>query len=129
MGNTKIDINYIKDYLIKIGSKATLLSTKYKTNADKLLFKCSCGKIFDFYLSNFNICIDVDGEQHFRPTNIRGMSDKKAYETYARTSYNDEVKDKYCRDSNIQLIRISYIQVKNGKYKNIIQSIINNKNQ
>ena len=84
---------------------------------------------FDFYLSDFNICIEVDGEQHFRPTNIRGMSDKKAYETYAKTSYNDKVKDKYCRDSNIQLIRISYIQVKNGEYKNIIQSIINNKNQ
>ena len=27
---------------------------------------------FDFYLVNENICIEVDGQQHFKPTNIRG---------------------------------------------------------
>lgn len=42
-----------------------------------------------------------------------------------RTSYNDKIKDKYCQENNILLLRISYLDIKSYKYKQIIQSIMN----
>lgn len=80
---------------------------------------------FDFYLPDYNICIEVDGEQHFAPIRFKTESEEKALEFYERTSYNDKIKDKYCQENNILLLRISYLDIKSYKYKQIIQSIMN----
>ena len=55
---------------------------------------------FDFYLPNHNICIEYDGIQHFR-------EDSKWYSE--DLIKNDKIKTKYCKDNNIKLIRISYL--------------------
>lgn len=79
---------------------------------------------FDFYLIEQNTIIEVDGEQHFKPTRIKGISEEDANIEFDRTRYNDIIKNNYCINNNINIIRISYKQIKDKKYKEIIQSII-----
>jgi Zn finger protein HypA/HybF involved in hydrogenase expression len=64
---------------------------------------------FDFYLPNHNICIEFDGKQHFRPINFFG-----GYENFKNTIVRDTIKNKFCLDNNIKIIRIPY-----DKYKEI----------
>jgi hypothetical protein len=60
---------------------------------------------FDFYLSEYNICIEYDGEQHFK----RFHFEKDDIRLEKRQKL-DEIKNEYCRKNNIHLIRISYFQ-------------------
>ena len=59
---------------------------------------------FDFYLSAYNCCIEYDGVQHFMYRE-HGWNTKQHYED---TLYRDRIKNKYCKDNNIKLIRIDY---------------------
>ncbi len=59
--------------------------------------------IFDFYLPKYNMCIEYDGRQHYEPVNYFG-----GLESYNRLKLLDSIKDKYCDDNNIKLIRVSY---------------------
>ena len=58
---------------------------------------------FDFYLPEMNMCIEYDGEQHFRPVDAFGGENSFAG-TYAR----DNIKNEYCTAHNIRLVRIPY---------------------
>ena len=78
---------------------------------------------FDFYLYENNILIEVDGQGHYEPSRFRGITQEKAEETYNKTIYNDNIKTKFCQLNNIKLIRISYEDINNQNYKNIIQTI------
>jgi hypothetical protein len=75
--------------------------------------------LFDFYLPEYNICIEYDGEQHFSPINF-GSNLKLAYKKYLYLQKNDEIKNNYCKLNNINLIRIPYYE------KNNIENILNN---
>lgn len=57
---------------------------------------------FDFYLPDYNCCIEYDGIQHFK---IAGWQDEKGL---LKTQKRDAIKNQYCKDNNIKLIRISY---------------------
>lgn len=57
---------------------------------------------FDFYLPKQNLCIEYDGRQHFLP--IFGEK------PFKETIINDSIKNKYCEDNNIKLIRIKYTE-------------------
>lgn len=59
---------------------------------------------FDFYLPKFNICIEYDGKQHF-------LKESKFYSE--DIIINDQIKNEYCIENNINLIRISYLEYKN----------------
>lgn len=58
---------------------------------------------FDFYLSNHNIAIEFDGKQHFEPVEHFGG---KKYLEYIQK--RDKIKNDYCHQNNIRLIRIRY---------------------
>ena len=58
---------------------------------------------FDFYLPEYNICIEYDGKQHFVPVEIFG-----GINNFKQTINNDKIKTEYCKENNIQLIRIKY---------------------
>ena len=58
---------------------------------------------FDFYLPNYNTCIEYDGIQHFKPIEFFGGK-----EGFEQRKYNDEIKTKYCLSHNINLIRLPY---------------------
>jgi hypothetical protein len=75
---------------------------------------------FDFYLPKQNILIEFDGRQHYVPVNFYGCSDEQAEKTHLELIHNDELKNKYCLNKNIQLIRISYT------IKNIEEFLNNN---
>lgn len=61
---------------------------------------------FDFYLPDFNIAIEYMGEQHYRDNHFF----KESLETIQR---RDLIKQQYCLDNNIELIIISYKELKN----------------
>ena len=80
---------------------------------------------FDFYLVDYNIIIEVDGQGHYKPTKFNGISSHDSQKTYERTIYNDHIKNKFCKDNNIKIIRIPYTKFNNNQeYKQIIQTII-----
>ena len=79
---------------------------------------------FDFYLSNYNCCIEVDGEGHYQPTRFNGIDKQRAKELFNQTQIRDNIKTEYCNTHNIKLIRISYKDILNNKYKEILSSII-----
>lgn len=58
---------------------------------------------FDFYLPNYNTCIEFDGEQHFKPMGYK--SGKKKFEKTIKT---DNIKNEFCKNNKINLFRINY---------------------
>lgn len=58
---------------------------------------------FDFYLPDMNICIEYDGKQHFEPIKWFGGE-----ESLIKQKLRDEIKNQYCKDNDIKLIRIRY---------------------
>ena len=58
---------------------------------------------FDFYLPDYNIAIEYDGEQHYRPIEYFGGK-----EHYDKVTKHDRIKDDYCKSNNIDLLRIPY---------------------
>lgn len=61
---------------------------------------------FDFYLSEYNCCIEYDGKQHFEyQENTAGWNNKENFE---KVQYRDNIKNNYCEEHNIKLIRIPY---------------------
>lgn len=82
------------------------------------------GRLFyDFYLPKYNAIIEVDGEQHEKPIRFNGISWNKADELFKDGQERDKIKNEYCVENNISLYRIDYNKVKNGDYKEIINSI------
>jgi thiol-disulfide isomerase/thioredoxin len=63
---------------------------------------------FDFYLPEYSILIEFDGRQHYVPVNFYGCSNKQAQKTHIELIENDKLKNKYCIENNIQLIRIPH---------------------
>ena len=53
----------------------------------------------DFYLPDYNIAIECQGEQHFKPIEVFGGK-----EEHNKTKRNDEKKKKLCEENNIKLL-------------------------
>ena len=65
--------------------------------------------LFDFYLPDYNICIEYDGIQHYIPKIIHnGMTQEAANYTHEQTKIHDKIKNEYCKKHTIPLIRIPY---------------------
>jgi very-short-patch-repair endonuclease len=58
---------------------------------------------FDFYIPKYNMCIEYDGEQHFKPIEFLGGE-----EGLKQRQQNDKIKTNFCRSNNIKLLRIPY---------------------
>jgi len=69
---------------------------------------------FDFYLPKYNMCIEFDGEQHFKP-NIRFGGEIE----FIKRVNNDNIKTNFCKNNNIKLLRIKYNENIIEKLKNI----------
>lgn len=63
---------------------------------------------FDFYLPNLNTCIEFDGVQHFGPNKFFD----KTY-SFKDRKRNDKIKNDFCVENYIKLIRIPYWEIKN----------------
>lgn len=76
---------------------------------------------FDFYLPDYNIIIEYDGIQHFKPTTFSSNQDSSKLFEY--TKNHDNIKNKYCEDNNIILYRISYKDDLDKSLNSIINSL------
>lgn len=74
---------------------------------------------FDFYLPQYNLFIEYDGEQHFYPVSF-GADEFTTQKQFELTQKRDKIKNKYCEDNKINLLRIPYWEKEN------IETIINN---
>lgn len=62
--------------------------------------------IFDFYLPEYNLCIEYDGIQHFEKI-------KKDFFDFKSIQKRDKYKNLWCKNNNINLIRIPYTELEN----------------
>jgi len=60
---------------------------------------------FDFYIPTLNLCIEFDGEQHFKSVEYWGG--QKGLE---KRQNSDKIKTEFCQNNNINLLRISYLE-------------------
>lgn len=54
---------------------------------------------FDFYLPKYNLIIEFDGQHHFHEI---------GFGNHESTKRHDKIKNQYCKDNNIGLLRIPY---------------------
>lgn len=69
---------------------------------------------FDFYLPQYNCCIEFDGQQHFEIIEWFG-----GFDGLVEGKIRDTIKNIYCKNNNIKLIRIPYYDL------NKIEEILN----
>ncbi len=77
---------------------------------------------FDFYLPNYNTCIEYDGKQHFEITG--GYYNEHSFEELQN---RDNIKNQYCENNNIKLIRVPYWDYDNLNETYLIERIKNDK--
>lgn len=82
----------LKKFKVKYNKQHTFEDCKYKKYLP-----------FDFYLPDFNIIIEYDGEYHFEMIEHFGGFNK-----FIDTKIRDTIKNIYCKNNNIKLIRIPY---------------------
>lgn len=70
---------------------------------------------FDFYIPELNICIEYDGEQHFKAVSHFGGK-----EGLRIRQLHDQIKTDYCKNNNIPLLRIKYDENIEEKLNNFI---------
>lgn len=76
--------------------------------------------LFDFYIESLNLCIEYDGKQHFNEDCHFGKRDKLEERTK-----RDKIKNQYCKDNKIFLLRIScFLDFK--YHEELISTILNN---
>lgn len=99
--------NKVKDYL---DSKNIIYYQQYKFED----CKNDRSLPFDFYLPQYNTCIEYDGQQHYKLIDFSGnMTIKEQEDRLEYYKRNDNIKTKYCKDNNIKLIRIPYWEFNN----------------
>ncbi|MHB9925527.1 hypothetical protein [Clostridium botulinum] len=69
---------------------------------------------FDFYIPKYNICIEYDGEFHYKKTTLG--NDLKIQKSH------DKIKNNYCKNNNIKLLRIPYWEFDN--IETILESVL-----
>jgi len=82
---------YLKSYNINYIRQHKFEDCKYKRKLP-----------FDFYLPDYNCCIEFDGIQHYEPVKRFGVDNLLLIQK------KDKIKNEYCFNNNIRLIRIKY---------------------
>lgn len=102
---------YIKKILI---SNKIIHKTEYVVWIEDNMYR------FDFYLPQYNLFIEYDGEQHYKPVRFYKQNDEEMEQTFKETQKRDKIKNRYCEQNHINLLRIPYWEKEN------IETIINN---
>lgn len=78
---------------------------------------------FDFAILDKNFqaiaLIEVDGKQHYKAIDFFGGEKNLKY-----NQLHDKIKSDYCKNNNLLLIRISYLDFENEKYQQILNDNI-----
>ena len=89
-----------EEYILNILLKENIKFIREKTFSDLRKGKYR----FDFYLPKYNICLEIDGEQHFKQVS----KFQKTKSDFLKQQENDRIKNSYCLANNISLYRIPY---------------------
>lgn len=73
---------------------------------------------FDFYLPDYNLCIEYQGKQHNQPIQFGSMTKEDALIAFGLQIKKDNIKRRYCKNNNIELLEIYWWD------KNKIEQII-----
>ena len=118
-------IKDIKNGVYGENYKEKLLSRKdIAVDLETNLYVCDkCGDwnvnyCFDFYIPKSNICIEYDGMQHYQPIEHFGGEERQKED-----NIRDNIKTEYCKNNNIKLIRISYLDFE--KIEEILKQELN----
>lgn len=108
------------DHCSSSQSKSEFISETYfldnKINYIKQISFDECRYInrlsFDFGIKQRNnellFLLELDGQQHFKPIRFRGMTEKEAVKQFEENQIRDNIKNEYCKQNNIPLLRIPY---------------------
>jgi DNA-directed RNA polymerase subunit M/transcription elongation factor TFIIS len=86
--------NFLLEHRIEFEDQKTFEDCKFKSLLP-----------FDFYLPAFNLCIEYDGIQHYEPINYFGGKLK-----FEEIKERDRIKNGYCQEKEILLLRIGYYE-------------------
>lgn len=95
----------------EIAVRNFLIKNKIEFEEQKRFDKCKYinSLSFDFYLPQYNLCIEYDGKQHFEKVNWTGkMTEEQMEENLKSNQLRDQIKNDYCKNNKINLLRIRY---------------------
>lgn len=78
---------------------------------------------FDFFLYDYNTIIEFDGIQHHQPTDFSNgkLTEEEILKSFELIVLKDKIKDNYCKEKNIKMVRIPYWKINNiNKLKELI---------
>lgn len=78
---------------------------------------------YDFYLPDYNVLIEYQGEQHFRPKTFGGMAKEEAIRRLERQKYHDKLKLEYAESNGYVLLTPTY---KLNTYEKVIDYLEEN---
>jgi len=101
---------------LKISDLLNSMNIKYER--EKKFTDCKNIRLlpFDFYIPSMNACIEYDGKQHFNPVDYYGGI--TAYEDLKK---KDAIKNRYCLNNEIKLIRIPYTKKSREDIEDILK--------
>lgn len=81
----------------------------------------------DFYLSDYNIAIECQGIQHYKPVDFGNKGVEFAEEEFRKTIIRDNIKKTLCEAHNVTVIYIKHDMTKDEKYSLIENILITNR--
>ena len=78
---------------------------------------------YDFFLPDFNIAVEYDGKYHYEIKYYSNKSKQECQKEFELVKLRDSIKNKYCYENGINLIRIPYWDYDN--IENIIKEKLN----
>ena len=91
---SKLDINYFSQW--KFGDCKNINELSY-----------------DFYLPDFKIAIEYDGKYHHEIKYYKNKTREECKKEFELIKFRDSIKNKYCIENKIKLIRIPYWEFNN----------------
>lgn len=119
---------------LSIGAREVLYSLRklnVKYEIEYIFDDCIYKRVlpFDFAVLNddnsVKCLIEFDGEFHYKEVPFSNCTDKNL-RSFKFTKIRDDVKNKYCADNNIPLLRIPYWERDNGNIEKIICEFLSN---
>lgn len=100
----------LKHYDIKYQRQKSFISCKYKLPLR-----------FDFYLPEYNLIIEYDGEQHYKKAELFSRKQQiDPVRNLEAIKTRDSVKNKYCDENDIVICRVKYNEDINSKIKSFL---------
>lgn len=111
-----------KEYLDDLG-------LQYKTQATFPGCAYKSALLFDFKVILNNglfFLIEADGEQHTKYCEYYYGAEESGMKKYLEAKKRDEIKNKFCAENNITLLRIPYKKFQSSEYKMMIDEVVYN---